>query len=392
MTDYGDSPAFVIRELTGQKRTLRLVGRGLPYRPLSLDTRQRVEVDWLPGAPHGTATILGPIDNPTTINGAWKQRFVIEPLSGTLVTSPTAPITLDGKAFGDIVDIDVVVDSMCREGQLCEVSWGPVVRHGFLENWVRKWTTVKDLEWQMNFKWISRGEKVDPVVFVTTAGFDGIAGGMQSLLDGLDAIEVPPELGVSTSLVEGLQAFQQSIEDSIGSVTDSVQQFTAQVTGVIRTVRGIAATFDGLGTDAEDLVSFIEAQFGSELGLDAGPGAPGTGGFFLGVPYPQQNEAQKRISLVLVDDIKRWALRVKHHCALQKAKLKVALGGNVVAQVTVKSGQDLKDLAKQYYGSPFEWRRIMQFNELTGIDPPEGTLVFIPKTNPQEAGQGCPDV
>jgi hypothetical protein len=64
-----ESPgAFIIEELSGQRRKVILIGRGLPYRPLELTGVQRVTTTWLPGFAEATATVMGAKDEPTVIN------------------------------------------------------------------------------------------------------------------------------------------------------------------------------------------------------------------------------------------------------------------------------------------------------------------------------------
>ena len=99
-------PQFTIKTLdrTTPSR-LVLTGRALPYRPITLEGTQELEVVWYPGFPNATAQALGPHEEKTTIKGFWKDRFL------QAVDVGTAPAQLDGQDVNSAADLIEAADT-----------------------------------------------------------------------------------------------------------------------------------------------------------------------------------------------------------------------------------------------------------------------------------------
>ena len=133
---------FTIRETTGPGRVVRLTDRGLPYRPYTLETLQRMATTWYPGNPVATATIFGAAEGPTQIDGAWKDKY-IEP------SNALRPILLDGEPPSDVREAVRFMDEITRAGQLLEVTWDETIRRGHLRRFAKRWLNRHDVEWSM---------------------------------------------------------------------------------------------------------------------------------------------------------------------------------------------------------------------------------------------------
>lgn len=386
-----DVPTLVIRELTGGQRTLRLSGRALPYRGLAMGTSQRVEVEWLPGSPVGTSTLLGPTEDPLTINGVWKAKYVIANTGRDEVGRITSadgvmpPLTLNDEVFLSVATIVEVCEDFVRMGQELEVSWGPVLRRGFWKTFKPTWLTLNDVEWSASFEWVSRGETAGPLVVNTIGGFGDLAAATRAQQDALDALEAPP-FGLTDSLLSGLQAIQAALQDGLLLVVDTITGVTTGINNVARAVRGIAASLVTIGETALELVNFIDAQLGTADTITTGPGAtPGQGGV-LGKPYDAQDEATKIKVLVFIAAVKAAAWDLRWWAAEQLSTLP-SVAASDIQQVVIAGDEDLQAIATSTLGSPFAWRRIAAFN---GFDSPlvsPGTVVLIPA--PSVPVEGC---
>ena len=80
-----------------------------------------------------------------------------------------------------------------------------------------------------------------------------------------------------------------------------------------------------------------------------------------------------------VDGIKRAALAIRNAFILQRAPLTQQIESTLLAIHTAKDGEDLRAVSQYYYNTPFEWRRLMLFNELTSPVLVAHQLVMIPK-------------
>jgi hypothetical protein len=94
LAQVSEVPGFKIQELSGKQRTVWLTQRAKPYGPITWEGEQRVKVTFPAGNPHGFATVQGPTEGETTIEGFWKDKFL------DYGTGETAPINLYSRRNG----------------------------------------------------------------------------------------------------------------------------------------------------------------------------------------------------------------------------------------------------------------------------------------------------
>lgn len=369
----GSAPPFTLRELSGDERAVRLVGRALPYRPFELTTNQRVEVDWYPGMPIGTATVLGATEDPTEINGEWKDKYLGVAESGT-----QPPMSVDGSPVLTIKEAIVLFDSLCRLGQLIEVTWHDQTRHGHLAQFKKRFKNIHDVEWTMKFEWVSRGEALQAAAFAVGNQLDDVRGALLTQMDKLDGIGVPRGFGFSTSFIVGIQSFQHSIEDFINRVEDAIQNLVGQAQTVIRATRGIVASLVGIETECATMRDFLSASVAGAINGDT--------------VVSDQSYNEKLAAEEYRAELAAWAAAMRNLAVEQRTALKRQVETDILATYTARLGEDLRDVSSLFYKTPFEWRRIMIFNELTNVELAAGQRVDVPKLNPSEAGQSVPGI
>ncbi len=369
----GSAPPFVIRELSGDEREVRLVGRALPYRPFELKTKQRVEVDWYPGMPIGTATVLGATEDPTELHGEWKDKFL-----GVADSGSTAPMSLDGSPVTTIKEAVRLFDSLCRLGQLIEVTWDDQTRHGHLSAFEKRFKNVHDVEWALTFDWVSRGESLGAASFGTSTVLSDTHGLLITQLDDLDRIGVPGGFGLSLGFVAGIQGIQHSIENLIQNVEDTIQGVVTQAQTAVRAARGIIATLTGIEAECGVMRDFLESSVAGAINGD--------------VPVPSQGFSERLSAEEYRSELKLWAAAMRRIAVEQRTALDGQIVTDILASYVARLGEDLRDVSQLFYKTPFEWRRIMVFNDLTSAELSAGQLVQVPKLNPAEAGQGAPGI
>jgi hypothetical protein len=431
-------PPLVIRELSGQKRELRLTDRSLPYRPMEIGVGQRVELTWLPGAPRATATVLGPTEDPTTMNGYWKEKYIAPfrpvppaPRAGdsTLdkiqkgisavasldfaslsaaapgpappdVRAPTA--VLNGQAIVHVWDLVALVDDICRQGQLLEMTWHREVRQGFLKKFVKKWHTDFDVEWTMQFDWVGRNEPVGPLQISTVAGLDAMAAQFKAFEDRLLSLEVPKGgfLSALANALSKIQEVQQALEDAIGGVVDAVTGFTTGINSIVQASKGIAYTLESVIETGDLLIASVALLAVSAVtDWDFREPESETANLLmqaLGTPtssivVDSRSEADKLNMASFVDQLTSVAQDARHFAAVARTELDNALGAGAASlgSQTVRSGQDLRDAAEDAYGSRDEWRRLMLYNETASVQVADDTELLVPPAQPGDTGVPC---
>jgi hypothetical protein len=369
---------FTIIILDGDEAgtVIELEGRSLPYRPLKFTGRQRVKTTWYPGAPVATQQVIGPTEEPTSINGVWKDRYLGNGESARLVN---------------------VFDQLRRVGRLVEVRWGggvitttsaersilngvvtqqttqdigtAIVRRGIITKSEFTWDRPQDVAWELEFTWQSRGEKISPPNFSTgglnpTDDFAAFAASardaattVQDFADGFRA----KAFGAFNELafaIEGPLIVLSSVGDALNTSTQIVQTIALLPINIANNVIG-------------QVSSVIEA---TQQLLDA----------FETFNYeklaPEENPLTQLQVLVDVTRITSGLSRTQEQAAQTRQTLLTQIVPVVLAEVQVPAGVDLRDLALQYYGNPDLWPLIANFNGLTSSRVPN--LPNGPSDNP----------
>ena len=362
---------FTIQELTGARRTLRLVGRALPYRPFNLKTKQRVELTWYPGNPEATATILGAAEEPTTINGKWKDKFIAQEIeaasiaTGAVQTVLTYPITINDEPVLDVRQAVAELDSMIRSGQLLQVSWDEQTRNGHLTVFDKNWDNYHDLEWSMTFEWISRGEPTVPVVFTTSVSLSDTSGRISQasadLTTAVDSINQPATQALQEALTDVTDNVSSLSTEAKNAVSSPFKQGTTPFNASRRVVSTCTQTINQTELAIATMEGHVNGYYDSVVPL-------ATMGF------------QRRLDWAAYGRRVITASRKARKTAIeQRAALAKQMESTLLAVYTAREGDDLRTVSEQFYGSPFDWRKLLLFNELTSPQLSAGQIVLVPR-------------
>lgn len=447
-----DPSTFEIRELGGQERSIKLQGRGLPERPFELTTTQRMSTTWLPGYSEGTATLLGPAEEPTTARGFWKDRFIGKPsdptssllgpakdlvqgVSGAISggfgpkgAASSDPIVVDGEPVESCRDAAKLFDSLCREGQQLEVSWDTQVRTGHLRRFVKRWHNAHDLEWEMEFEWIGRGERAPAADTKDQTGAD-IFGAVQGALDDLQAI-ADEVVAITDELQDAVISQLQTIDSIVTGIANAVSSAQANILGIgtaldsfsfgefggsgsgtgggqASQAGGVAVSGAALQTAttpqqrAADVLALLGAlveacdqmaaladqrpygahhrdsqprsRSGGTMTIGEANATGGQGPGLAGLPPTER--------LVITDWCRRLrtaALALRAEGVDRGARLAELLEEVLQAVHVARAGEDLRDVARTHYGSALDWRRLLLFNNLNTTRLVAGQVVLVP--------------
>lgn len=365
--------SFGIRQLTGRSpKELTLVGRGLPYRPLTLKTEQRLELTWYPGNPEATATVLGAKEAPTIINGAWKDKFIRtdipqDQVVGAIGLQPNqiSPILLDGTAAEDVAAAADYVDEIVRSGQLVEVTWDRVTRHGFLRTFDKSWLNTHDLEWSMAFEWISRGEQTFPAVIVAEQSIGDAANEMAQLAGDLEDAATDPPFAVVGEFYADLTEVLGTIQSRVGEVQSAVANQVDLALAPLDAVRRVVALSTAMIDDTQNLLDLMVSEV--------------DGAFNTETLFPQLSFQQRLVTATYNRGVRRAARALQIVAIQRRDRLARTLEGHLLGTHTARSGQDLRDVSQLFYNTPFEWRRLLTFNQLTTPALVAGQLILVPQ-------------
>lgn len=363
--------SFVIRELTGDKRRLVLRKRALPYRPFELSGTQRNTVDWYPGSPIGTLQVYGAKEEPTTISGAWKDKFISEHLRLDSNNASAFWVSDDAQEIIQFID-DVrqlvkLVDDIRRKGQEVEVTWLDQARRGIMDRFTARWQTGHDVDWEMGFVWSSQAESFNeiPVVDAGTGRLIGdLPNEMQDRLNTVgDTTSVVPSAGDRFSDIGAqLGAVAANLQDFVDGLADAVTSVGDDVATPIVGLKRVAGILDGIKLEADQYIDTAEnAVDGATLDL----GAILSFGKLLSV------RANVRESADAATDMRNLA-------ASRQYELIRRITADVIRVFQARDGMDLRTVSTQFYGTPDEWRSLMVFNNLLSSGLVAGQVVFVP--------------
>jgi len=366
----GDPSTFRIEELTGGGHTLTLQGRALPYRPLTFESSMRAEFTWYPGNPVATVQMLGSKEETTSVNGMWKDKFIGSLTDNAILPAPVIPTAIakfDGVQLAGASDVVRVVDKLRRRGQLLQVTWDELIRHGILTKFKHTWLRHEDIEWDMEFTWISQGDPLLPVAFgFTVPALDLVSG----LIDSMNTLK--GLLAAPFALVSGVQGLISNalddIDIAVSGISKAASSLSKAVLSPLETARNIIA---GIKSVQEGLLRIESA--------------------IVSVPARALKQVQDiqelgQEEVLLASSYARVARKasrdLRAKLARQADELEAQNVQQEVVQVfTAREGQDLREVSSQFYGTPDQWRSIANFNRIHGSKLVAGQVINVPRVS-----------
>jgi len=400
-------PAFTIRELGGRNRAITLVGRALPYRPLSLEGEQRVKITNPAGNPIGYGTVMGSVEGETQIDGFWKDKYLnystafaerpgqapiilVQPRGATRSEDPST----SGTPVTSAVDAINLLDSVRTEGQLLEVQWGYVIRRGYLKKFSQKWHNVHDCEWSANFAWVSKDRAPESPEFGPPAGQREVGSNLRSILrDAMRIMDFPRAM---------MSEYMQEYRNFLNRIADASYSIDQSVTGLIdeaspiRAASEIQTTLGGIAQAAFNIKEKTEADgfagifedyrraipFGSYIGTSSGSAdsrfAAAEQAALEAIDPEEVMKAQLYVRET-VSDLRRVQDETEARRRYFEATPDRALG-----LYRAREGDDLRYVSQLYYGTPTQWRALMLFNGLDTTELYPGQTITIPRIDQPE--------
>jgi len=351
------STSIVIQELTGSRRSIELGGRALPERPFPAGGRLRSKKTWYAGNNVATLQVLGSEDIDTQIKGVWNDRYIVDQVATTGFETP--------QLARDVVRIFEVLQ---RSGNALRVQWSDVVRMGILAEFEPNWLREQDVEWSMRFEWYGRDDQE-----VTRATLDeppNSAELRRRQNESDDRLAFEPD-SIRTDYSDSVRAGAASVRARVGALFDRVRSAQSVAAIPLTAVRGALA-------DAEALRSI-----GNVLGVE-----------LIEAPLEAATELEGLIDRLGAETWRREqgrrVLRTQAEGQRVARDLRRLTRPEPIAVITVRGGNDsLRRLARDYYGTADEWRRIADVNDLSSSVVAPGTLIVIPPLSAPSENSEC---
>lgn len=417
------SSSFSFKELSGQKRVLRLLDRALPHRPFKTIVRQRNDYSMLPGYAKASLTILGPEDAPTSINGRWSDKYIslseeaadegnaversfvsIDSAIGATgqriglgapppnASNQLEPAVFDNIRVNTVRELTRIVDTWCREGRLLEVSWDTHAWHGIIEEVQLEWDNSHDVHWTINFKWISRAEATSPSVIANELSVSSTASLFQKLADLLGTEALPPPFTMGNDLFADVTAGINRIAATTQAIADTIQSVATLVMAPANAVRQVIALSNTIASQATQLVTDLQLTFVSggqykrQTAVNAPLAASAATRPALVEPVVGLSFSQRLVVAEYCNRVAGVAKQLRYAAVLKSREFAATLERDLLSVYSARAGDDLRNLSEKFYGTPHAWRRIMVFNGFTAPELTAGQTVLIPRVSEME---GC---
>jgi hypothetical protein len=359
-----DQTSWLIEVLEGPSAgfVLELVGRSMPYRAgaggsVSFGGTQRSKLTFYAGNRTASQQIIGRTIDPTTINGAWKERYLGE----------DRPI--------DLVE---VFEGLRDQGVQVRIFWQTIERIGIIKTF--RWSPgdpvggLGDIKWECTFEWRSTGEPPVPRV----------AGEVLTLRD--DTMSAAASLATLgqflEDLVQSVGSFAGQARVTFAATRRAIEDLVDELSQPLTTEAEAAARMSDEASMPASLVEDVSTAAGSAL-LIASEAAEIVSGIF-----PSATTVGDTLEDVIGGYLERVEVVDEAFRSMEdqfdlRLRLEEIIRPDAFAEVTAEPGTDLRELAIRYYGEADLWRRIAKQNGFeSSVVPDDATLVIIPLNLP----------
>jgi nucleoid-associated protein YgaU len=267
---------------------------------------------------------------------------------------------------GDLMTPEVLVEAFKRVLRGCnqiEVSWAGEIRRGVMAEFIPEYETVEDIAWSVIWDWSQIGDTEAPRASAAEDTQSQIDSAMEKLNNAV--ADIPPIIlpNVTGPIVFAEQAVEQGL---LGLSASSGAIFG------IPTVTN--EQFQDVATFAEQAAAAARELF--ELTMDSSI---------------EDFLATDTVADMLAAETWRRAMGQAAQEAEQAAvdtreSIRQRVVDDYLAIVTVREGETLRTLARDWYGDADAWTTIADANSLTSAIVPIGTIIFIPRQSTPGSG------
>ena len=356
--------ALTITEMGGQKRKITLTGRALPFRPISFGSEFRAEFTHYPGSPQATMQMLGPKEGTTSIKGFWHDRY-IKTDTVTLFDSSPATVTSEENAewhvVADVMELAMLFDDVCHSGQVITLAWDAYVRVGVMRKFTATPHRKEDIEWEAEFEWASQGQPEQVPRVSDELDTQGLTTGLYGLAQKLKVLV--------RTVTDPVASFQAQLNDSLADVEAAVQTvastgqlLTNVATAPAEALARIGGTLTFMASAANNMKAICQHAYEvATLSTDS-------------VAALVMHAEESRQIAIQARETRDSATRSRSDVARY-----VPESADLLGTYLARGGEDLRAVARRYYGTPDAWRALAAFNGLATSQLTAGMELFIPR-------------
>lgn len=376
---FGQGTSLTLSELTGEDPvTLELAGRALPYRPVGFSGTMRAEFTWYPGNPTATVQVFGSQEDPTTMHGMWKTKYLAKATEDGATVQNTALATVNNVDITSALELVQEVDRIRRRGQLLRFQWDAIIRKGILTKFSYEFDNRLDIHWEMTFTWINQGEEEVAAVLSNLGNLSSVSGSWSSTVARMRNAITQPFNRITNSMQKALVQAENAL-DGTAAIGDTVTATVDAAYSPIETAQKLAGIFDQVIDRGAQIKETISSQFTNLQFVKNYEDA---------AEQMSQSFYDRLVNLSWQREVYESASEMEAQGALQKSEALKQITPDVVESITARFGQDLRDISLDAYGTANEWRTLLVYNGFTQSELQAGQVVLIPKLNTLSTSNG----
>jgi hypothetical protein len=330
---------MIIEEQSGLKRKIVLNGTALPLDEATWETVHDVTIQFYQGNPEASAQPIGPKESPSKFHGKWDDYYL---------------------GSGQAVLLRDLFDNICFGGQLLKVTWGGIVRYGFLTKFSPTHKSLIEIKWEMEFSWTGR-----------TMGDTPIISSPAEMNFGQEADNLKLKIAAIVAQLDksplGMKKYVESIDRNISKVQSAIQEYGDTVNEVIdEATMPIETASHALGT-----LGTIRSE-AYNITLNAMDSAVAAKSLSKSVKDELDADTWTRSFVALFAEM-------DESCADEEQKVTSRVAIQTTQVIIGKNGDDLRLVSQRVYGTPNKWREIAEYNGLISSRVEGGKIIYLPR-------------
>jgi hypothetical protein len=218
----------------------------------------------------------------------------------------------------------------------------------------------------MEFAWVNDGSTIAPAAFQQSSTSSNAASQLEVERAALVNATVPPLLLPIIGLfLSAVVSNVQRLSDAVQQASDAVANLALQAITPNETARRVVATSNEVVASTDVFVDEIDSTPFRARVFNALPAELGVGQILRGERY-------QRVLRQSAQAMKRTAIEAS-------ATIGKSLSPDLLATYRPKGHEDLRDVSRKFYGTPFEWQRLLSYNLLDSSECFVGQVLLVPK-------------
>lgn len=342
--DFPDG--FLIEELSGAKEKVRLVGNMMPKIPFEFGGSQRMKKDFYAGHSEPVMQILGSEETDVTINGLLKDKRYV-----------------DKSYYGVSTEIQQQMDAIRIRGNLCRFALGEWERYGYISKTNFKMNKLSHVEYSITFA-ISGFNAPRNARFLQKqklVPFDINKRLIEDAIAFQESFSSIPD-SVPQTLTDVVNGYMNDIVTEINKVTDLVDQIIKTAGDIQKNISRILGLVKNIQNKINEYKRFASTinPFDPTSNLQAGL----TGRYEQASWYSSSIGGASSLA----------SLMNKYRDQFKNIANASPLGRHIV-----RTGDNLQKISTKFYGTPENWKEILDYNNLASTDLELGALLEVPR-------------